>query len=256
MQPISLDYFDTINQTTPHSNTSGQYAFIPTVRVADILKRHDWFPVMASEARTKTEEMKGYQKHLLRFRHKTFSDVSDASDCLAEIVLTNSHNAKASFQIMAGIFRLVCSNGLIVSDSTFTTHRITHRGYREDDVENAIDDVVNTIPLISANITEMRQITLDEKEKEVYAASAIMLRWDDESLKSIPEPCDLLEVRRSADNRNDLFTTFNVVQENMMKGMQLSFRKRKIRGISSIDKNITLNKALWTLTEKMKELKN
>jgi len=50
-----------------------------------------------------------------------------------------------------------------------------------------------------------------------------------------------------------------VVQENVIKGGQLTGysdkgRRQKTRPVRSIDRDLKLNKAMWSLAEKMKEL--
>lgn len=260
MNAINLEHYQTVNQSYPHEGTSNIYSFIPTTRVVNVLKKENWYPVSVKESGVNKNGMTGFQKHLIRFRNDIFSKSVPVGGCIPEIAITNSHNAKASFQITIGLFKLICSNGLIVSEGTFETHRIRHIGYNDEDVFAALSDAAEKIPVISNGIKQMTQIILKEKEKEAYAEAAMQLHWDKDS-KSKPEPVNLLQVRRKEDEKDDLFTVFNVVQENMTKGiryhrLRTKKKKRNIRGITSIDTDIKLNKALWTLTRKMIELKN
>ena len=77
-------------------------------------------------------------------------------------------------------------------------------------------------------------------------------------------PESLLQPRRYADQKDsDLFTVFNVIQENLIKGGIRGYRlnkygyttRTKTREVKAIDQNVKLNRALWTLTEKMMEMK-
>lgn len=72
-------------------------------------------------------------------------------------------------------------------------------------------------------------------------------------------PTQLLGVRRTGDAANDLWTTFNRVQENTIRGGLTSvgmdaaarIRRRTTREIKGIDQHTALNRALWTLAEAM-----
>ena len=45
-----------------------------------------------------------------------------------QILLTNSHDGKNSFQFQAGLYRLICSNGLVIADTQFEAVKIRHMG--------------------------------------------------------------------------------------------------------------------------------
>ena len=73
----------------------------------------------------------------------------------------------------------------------------------------------------------------------------------------------MLAPRRRADVSNDLWMTYNVVQENAVRGGLRGFtrdgngrpRRVQTREVKGIDQDVKLNRALWTLTQKMAELK-
>ena len=68
--------------------------------------------------------------------------------------------------------------------------------------------------------------------------------------------------RRTADTGTDLWTVFNRVQENVIKGGLYGFTKdaigrpqrRRTREVKGIDQNDTLNRALWRLSMEMAKL--
>ena len=69
----------------------------------------------------------------------------------------------------------------------------------------------------------------------------------------------LTEARRPEDLGHSLWTTFQRVQENAMRGGQtgrtvndLRFRTREV---ASIDRGVSLNRALWVLAEEMSKIK-
>jgi len=75
----------------------------------------------------------------------------------------------------------------------------------------------------------------------------------------------LLTARRTEDaDRTNLWTNFNVIQENVIRGglrgvridTETNRRRRmSTRAVQGIDQDVKLNRALWTLAAKMAELK-
>lgn len=263
---INLDRYTAVSAQHESSTTGSKYAFIPTTQVIDVLGREGWVPSKVSEARTLKAARKGFQKHMIRFRQADSPAVALAVGGLVpEIVLTNAHDGCASFQLMAGIFRLVCSNGLVVADSMFATHKIKHIGFTENKVLSALQDVTESTPRVMSRVEEFQGVRLDEKERMAYAEAALLVRADGDEA-ALPEGRDkdytltrLLAPRRSDDAAPTLWNVFNTVQEKFLKGARFMstgpWAARKTREVKSVDKNIALNKALWALTEKMAELK-
>lgn len=238
----------------PFHDVSDRYAFIPTIDVLDAMGREGWFPVKAQEQRVRIEGRRGFTRHVVRLR-RSVQDLVAVGDTVTEIVLLNSHDRTSAYQIHAGIFRLACLNGLVVADSTFNKISIRHSGGVIKRVIDATAQVVKDVPRITDGIERMRAVNLDEPERAAFAESAIMLR--DSALPL--EASHVLQPRRYADNKPDLWTTYNVVQENLIRGglrsRTATGRRTHTRAISSIQEDTRLNKALWSLAEKMATLK-
>lgn len=264
MKMVCLEDLESINKQHAANRVSDKYSFIPTTRILETLNDNGWYPVQANEIKVRKAERDGYQKHLIRLRNDMFQ--AKGFDSLApEIVLTNSHDGYASFQLMAGIFRFVCSNGLIVADSLVANHRIRHQGYTEEVVKEAIYNIVEDTPKIFNKIEEFKDIKLTVDEQRLYGAAALDLLYDDEQLKGkVVEDTitNLLRPRRETDRDLNLWNTFNVIQEKCIKGGRFLVenknsryntysykRTRKTKEVKSIDKNVKLNKALWRITE-------
>jgi hypothetical protein len=179
-----------------------------------------------------------------------------------EVVLINSHNRSAAYQLMAGVFRFICSNGMIVGD-TFERISVRHMDFNPDEIVEASYEIIHKAPRIAGTMQEMKAIELCQSEREIFAESAALSLYDEK--ESIPFRTERLLAPRRYDDRskNDLWSTFNIVQENIMKGGIRGFKKddsgklRNVttRKIKSIDRDVKLNKALWNLTEKMMQLK-
>lgn len=252
--------------------TSGKYTFIPTTRVVNTLERQGWFPVKAGEKRARKFESIGFQEHLIRFRQQNEGVVA-VGGIIPEIVLKNSHNGLSSFQIMAGLFRLVCTNGMVVADSLFATHRIKHIGYKDQDVIDATFDVISKTPLIMDRVKQFQDVSLSVDEQFVFAESALVAKYGQEG-KELTKKFDLERLMypiRQQDrinytgrvSENTLWNSFNILQEKLVeKGGRFAVAPptsrrltKKARGISSVSENIRVNQALWQLTERMAELK-
>lgn len=231
-------------------NTSEKYALIPTIDCVRGLEKHGFFPVSAQEGKCRDLEKKPYAKHLMRFRKEGLGSINGE---VPEIVMVNSHNGACSYQLRAGVYRCVCSNGLIVGSDIFY-RRIIHKG---DIVSQLVESAIEIIELIPKAIEiadNWKGITLDGEAKRIYAESAAMLKWEGQKTENLYPK--LLTPKRMQDTGDDLWTVFNVVQENLIKGGVRYYdrgidRRNSTRPVNSVSENTRLNTALWNLTEKM-----
>ena len=95
-------------------NTSSKYSNIPTDTVIKDLELLGWNVVDAKEV--KARKQVGYQKHLVVFRNNdVVINGKDGDTVYPQILLTNSHDGKNSFSFQAGLFRMICENGLVIA---------------------------------------------------------------------------------------------------------------------------------------------
>jgi len=239
----------------PHFEVSDKYHFIPTIDVINEIKNHNWHPTSVQEASVKEVSKNGYQRHLVRFRH--FDDLLNPKENAMELLLFNSHDRSTAFSISAGIYRFVCANGLVISDSVFESHTIKHIGERDNDVIGAIDSIVSFKPQLEAKIDTFASIILSTQEKLSFAKLSIDFRFDNH-LEI--DPHDLLVPHRVEDEQDDLYTTLNIIQENLLRG-NISGRNRETgrrftsKRISSIGKDVEVNKSLWSMAERIATIK-
>lgn len=192
----------------PHFEVSEKYNFIPTINMIEEIRANNWYPVTVSEASVRDEDKEGYQQHCVRFRH--FEDLLVPGENAIELLLFNSHDRSKAFSISAGIFRFVCANGLVISDSLFESYKIRHLGERENDVVTAIENITAIKPKLMKKIEKLESINLSQVEKESFAKLSIPLRFE-EHLDVNPQ--DLLIPHREEDYKDDLYTTLNVIQD-------------------------------------------
>ena len=236
---------------------SENYSFLPTIHAVDGLRNAGWQPVWVSEQTVRLETRKGFQKHMVRFQRA--DHIGHAAEFCPEVCLVNSHDRSSAYQLHAGIFRMICGNGLIVADTTFERVSIRHTGFEPSLVVDASLKVLDSLPQLSDTVESFRARRLTPAEATAFAEGAIILRYDD--LKDAPvSPQKLLEPRRSEDASDNLWTTFNRVQENLIRGGLKDYSRRKVdgkrfprtRAVAGLDENVRLNKALWHLAEALK----
>lgn len=236
-----------------HSSRSERYTYVPTIDVLSGLRREGFQPFMVAQGRTRVPGKADFTKHMLRMRHADQISASEAN----EIILINSHDGTSSYQMLAGVFRFVCCNGMVCGE-TMEDIRIAHKG---DIVHNVIEGafgVLDGFGLIREVTTEMKQLTLSRPEQVVFAEAAMSIKFDEEQDAPF-DASELLRTRRIDDRDASLWTTFNKIQENVVRGgiagRNASGRRTRTREVTAIDNNVKLNRALWTLAEKMAELK-
>jgi len=241
----------------PHHEVSEKYHFIPTIEVVEQLRAKSWFPVAVSQSGVREVEKEGFQQHYVRFQN--FADLINPSGNVVELLLFNSHDRSKSFTISAGIYRYVCSNGLVIADSVFDSYKIKHLGDRENDVVNAVERITQAKPKLLSKIAKFESIKLSQDEKQAYLQSAIPLRFD--THLELDDPNELLEPLRVEDTKNDLYTTLNVLQENLLssniKGYNKDTGRRfTAKGVTSISKDVEINKGLWDIAERIASIKD
>lgn len=238
----------------PMAGVSPRYTFVPTAQIVDELRGQNWMPVAVEEQRIRKEARRGFQKHLLRFRRAEQMETLDEWN--VELVLLNSHDRGCAYQLHAGIYRRICSNGLVMSDGSFTAIRFRHTGLLSAEIVDASLRVLEFIPRVGELINRFRARELATRESLDLARHALLLRYD--NVESAPvEPETLLKSRRPEDEGTDLWRTMNRVSENLERGGVSDWHKdrrgqlRSVRTLRGIDSKVCLNKGLWGLAERV-----
>ena len=238
----------------PMAGVSNRYTFVPTARIVTGLRELDWVPVTVEEQRIRQEARRGFQKHLLRFRRAEQMQTLDEWN--VELVLVNSHDAGCAYQLHAGIFRRICSNGLVLSEGSFTAIRFRHAGLEPDEVVQASLRLIEFMPRVGELVSRFKTRLLDAAESQRFAEQALLLRYP--SLPEAPIDADtLLKARRPEDEGRDVWNTTNRLQENLIGGGVSDYHRdkrgklRSVRAIRGIDSKVSLNKGLWGLAERI-----
>ena len=238
----------------PHESRSERYSYIPTAAVLTELRKEGFQPFMVAQTRVRDEGKREHTKHLLRLRHASQINGAEAN----EIVLLKSHDGTSSYQMLAGQFRFICTNGLVCGD-TFADVRVPHKGNVAGHVIEGAYQVLSGFERVKESRDLMRGITLDDGEAEVFARAALALKYDDPDKPAPITESQILMPRRFEDRRPDLWSVFNRTQENLTKGglhgRAANGRRQQTRPVQGIDSDIRLNRALWLLADGMRALK-
>ena len=239
----------------PHESRSQRYAYIPTATVLTELRKEGFQPFMVTQTRTRHEDRRDFTKHMIRLRHASQINARGEAN---EIILLNSHDGTSSYQMLAGMFRFVCSNGLVCGD-TVADVRVPHKGDVAGQVIEGAYQVLHSFDRALESRESMQAITLDEGEADVFARAALSLKYDDPDKPAPITESQILMPRRFDDRRPDLWSVFNRTQENLTKGglhgRSANGRRQQTRPVQGIDSDIRLNRALWLLADGLRQLK-
>ena len=229
------------------SNVSEKYSHIPTERVMDDMSALGWNVVDAKEIKARKNQ--GFQKHMLIFANpEIVINGNDGDTVFPRILLTNSHDGKNAFTFKAGLFRLVCSNGLVIADEQFGEMKIRHMGYDFEALQSLITEMVEKLPLTVESMNRFKNKQLSQEQKQKFALEALGLRFDTENKTFNVN--EFLTPTRKEDEGNDLWSVFNLVQEKLVHGMvdyRTGAKNRKARRIKNFQQDVKLNSELYEL---------
>lgn len=248
-------------ETPTNPNVSSRYIQANTSTVVSDLEKLGWLPVEAKQCRAKKNSSGIRSFHLIAFQNPDVKittkneDGTETVDSYPRIILTNGHDGFNSFKFRVGMFRLVCSNGLVVSTDEFADLSIKHINYDFETLREIVKKTISEIPNIVCTMNEMKKVTVTDEQKIELAKSVVRIRknidnndvkigYDDDMIR------DILNPLRKSDTGNDLWSVFNVCQEKLIRGGYYALnnknKPRKQKKITSIRKEIEYNQKLWS----------
>ncbi|HBQ2124567.1 DUF932 domain-containing protein [Klebsiella pneumoniae] len=231
-----------------HESRSERYTYIPTITLLESLQKEGFQPFFACQTRVRDISRREHTKHMLRLRregHMTGKQVP-------EIILLNSHDGSSSYQMLPGLFRFVCQNGLICGQ-TFGEVRVPHKG---DVIEKVIEgayEVLGLFDRMDEQRDAMQSLLLPVQAQQALASAALIYRFGEDHQPVTP--AQILTPRRYEDDKPDLWTTYQRIQENLIKGgvagRNAKGKRSHTRAVRGIDGDVKLNRALWVMAEAM-----
>ncbi|RWL93206.1 MAG: DUF945 domain-containing protein [Mesorhizobium sp.] len=239
-----------------HDSRSDRYVYVPTIEIVEGLRREGWFPFFAVQAVPRDGSRHGHAKHMLRLRRDDGIGKPEA----AEVIIVNSHDGTSAYQMFAGVLRFVCTNSMIAGER-FEEVRVPHKGGIQDQIIEGVYTVAEDFPRLVEATETMKDTQLSKGEQRILAEASLVARYGEG--ESPVRPDQIIAPRRREDVGQSLWQTFNVIQENLIRGglsgrrqtADGRIRRSQTRAINGIDQNVGLNRALWTLAEGMQRLK-
>jgi hypothetical protein len=251
--------------TSAHPSRSERFSPIPTIDVLRALKSEGFEPVGVKQCKVRDATKLEFSKHLIRLRRMDDVQKYQVGDTVAEILLKNANDGTAAYDLLAGLFKILCMNSLVAQTNTMDSLRVKHQGDVAAKVIEGTYRVLDTATKALEAPVEWSRIILDRDEQNVFAEAAHEVRFPhvDGHGDTPIKPMQLLIARRTADQQPNLWNTFNVVQENAVRGGLTAMgrdannrpRRTTTRAVNGIDQDVKLNQALFTLASKMAELK-
>jgi hypothetical protein len=230
-----------------HERTSAKYTFIPTERVLTGLMSAGFVPVEARQTHTRRASPL-HARHIVRLRRRL--ETVQFKDSVPEVVFLNSHDGTSAYQLRMGLFRVVCTNGLIISRGAFPGYCVSHRGNLVDEVIAGALQIAERFDSLAGQVERMEARLLRKDEQIWFAERALALRFPDLATCGM-QPSQLLTCRRVEDQGENLWSTLNKVQENLLRGglirRSASGRLTRMRRITAIRPEVRLNSGLWDL---------
>jgi hypothetical protein len=235
---------------TAAPTVSDKFTHIPTHKVIEDMEQLGWGVVDVKEV--KARKGVGFQKHLVVFRNPDIViNGADGDTVFPQLLLTNSNDGKNAFTFIAGIFRMICENGLVVSTQEFENVRIRHMGYTFEELQKQVRTMVEHLPLTVESMNKMKAIQLSEEQAKELATKALTTRFTEEQVEGLNIDLDLLlEPTRPEDKGSDLWSVFNVIQEKILDGSftyMSGAKVRKARKVKNFKQDIEINQKLFAM---------
>jgi hypothetical protein len=214
-------------------NVKQKEFYIPTLDVVEKFQNEGWQIKGVNEQRGKNRKI---SSNYIQLHHPDFAvkNSKGKDEAYTSITISNSCNGAKPLQMSLGIFRQVCTNGLVAFDRHGETENIKHIAINARDLDRFITPMNNKVNKLLTEVSEMKHRGLSIEDMRKLATEAASLRYanlDDINID------DLLIVNRVEDESNDLWTVFNRIQENLT------------HDIVNLDEDIKLNQRLFALAE-------
>ena len=274
LTPLTLDEIErkapAVFSNAPAEHVSDKYLFVSTEKLLSGLMNNGWSVVSACQTNSKTADKKMTSKHsLMLCRNDMLTrDFSKRGDVMPLLKFTNAHDARSSFQLQAGLFRLACANGLTVPDTMLYAPKLVHTTSLDRDTIEASFSVVQKFPQLMESIEMMKSVELHTDEIHAFSNSAARLLYTPEQIERTNNMIrneahhvhnQLTYARRQEDKKNDLWTVLNKIQENAIRGgvtlVGETNKAQRTRAVNNIDRDSKINQELMMLANEMAKLK-
>lgn len=244
--------------TSPtNSKVSEKYTVANTYTVIQDMEKLGWKVVRAAQRRATKKSSGRFSYHMVALQNpdikitKQVDGGEEIVECFPQIILTNSHDGLSCFQFRVGLYRCICSNGLVISDAELSEFKIRHIYYSFENLRAVVGRILEALPSKVERMSQMSNVLLSEDQKLDFAKKALSIRkgvkeeelqMDEETYK------DLLTPVRKEDEGSSLWNVYNVLQEKIVKGgyttAEEGKKARKVRKVTSFIKELDFSRRI------------
>ena len=236
------------------SKLTEKYVHIPTDTIVEDMEALGWFPYEVKTVRSRTKNA-ATKKHLIQFFNPNIVINNEAgeADMYPNLLLINSHDGSTAVRFEMGVFRMVCENGLVIKSKDFGGFKMRHMGYSFEDLRVYINQLVETLPTVVANLNKFSQVEMTTEQQYEFAIKAVEARFGEEKQLPTEEIDNLLAAERKEDEGNSVWLILNRVQEKLTSGgfgyLNARGKVRKSRAVKNFTQDLSMNQKLWELAE-------
>ena len=228
---------------------SGRYVHVNSREVVELMEQEGFY-VAAAKTNAPRSRDPMFARHSIEFRRREAPVVEGATP---RIIFVNSHDGTTAATAMSGMYRFVCSNGLVIGQ-TLEQIKQRHAGDAAYELIARMRSLAKNSEQTFTKIEQWSRKQLTTPQRHEFARFAAQLRWGDAAMF---EPEEMLKLRRAEDDRGDLWSTFNRLQENTVRGgligLSRSGRQATSRPLTDIQRDLSYNAQLWQLAEELAE---
>lgn len=244
--------------TSPtNDKVSEKYTVANTYTVIQDMEKLGWKVVRAAQRRATKKSSGRFSYHMVALQNpdikitKQVDGGEEIVECFPQIILTNSHDGLSCFQFRVGLYRCICSNGLVISDAELSEFKIRHIYYSFENLRAVVGRILEALPSKVERMSQMSNVLLSEDQKLDFAKKALSIRKGvkEEELQADEETYkDLLTPVRKEDEGDSLWNVYNVLQEKIVKGgyttAEEGKKARKVRKVTSFIKELDFSRRI------------
>jgi Domain of unknown function (DUF932) len=207
-QPVN-----SFTQDQRHTSKSAKFVPVKPQWGAEILNEYGYFLKSLNVGRARKLENAAHQTTIATYQNETPQAVGDI---FARITLKIPHIYGAIVPYW-GFLRLSCLNGNALKLSHTNVDRIPHTGNALSQFEATVREMVSHVDQLNDSIRAMQAREVNATQVADFVREVATLRLGTSDNIQNVQFGDLLKVRRQTDSGRDAFTTYQVVQENLMR---------------------------------------
>ena len=238
-----------IDAIQPHPKCSKNYQFISTGSVINHFQNRGFVIDRIDYGRARKDNKNpGYGQHMVRMSNP-YTNHSLTDVLKPQVLIINSHDRTKAFRVGLGFHVYACLNGLLTGDMLMDSGKLYHTGKDlSERVSEYLDVHTSNVQEKIAKVRDMRTVFLNDDEiTDLTVKAATIVN------PTITNQYQLAYANREDAMGRDLWTLFNNLQENALKGNfnveGTTGKIRKARPIKNVKRDIEVNAKLWNLAE-------